>query len=76
VSDDKPVLLDAAQVAKIIGKTKNWVMTQARAGKIVYTKVGRHKRWTLEQVNEIIRSWEHKPQTVVVARVSSRRRAA
>jgi hypothetical protein len=76
MSDDEPVLLGAAQVAKIIGKTENWVMTQARAGKIIYTAVGRHKRWTSRQVDEIIRSWERKPQPVIVARAPRRTRAA
>jgi hypothetical protein len=64
MSDDvAPVSYDAEEAGKIIGQTANWMMTQARAGKIPFTQVGRSKRWTPGQLAEILRAGEKRPAT-------------
>ena len=43
---EAPVSYDAEKAGKIIGQTPNWMKTQARAGKIPFTRIGRQMRWT------------------------------
>lgn len=73
---EAPVSYDAKQAGDIIGQTANWMKTQARAGKIPFTRVGRQMRWLPQQLAEILRAGEQKPRAALVARTPVRRRAA
>lgn len=73
---EPPVSYDAAQAGKIIHQTANWMITQARAGKIPFTKVGRKKLWTPVQLDEILRARAQKPRLTLAARPPGRRLAA
>ena len=73
---DEPVSYDAATAGPLIGQSANWMKTQARAGKIPFTRVGRSMRWTPQHLSEILRAGEQKPRTVLAARPPARRRTA
>jgi hypothetical protein len=72
-----PVTYDAAKAGEMVGQSANWMKTQARAGRIPYTRIGRSMRWTPQQVAEIIRAGEKKPETrpALVARTPRRKMA-
>lgn len=72
----EPVSYGAETAGPLIGQTANWMKTQARAGKIPFTRVGRQMRWTPQHLNEILRAGEQKPRTVLAARAPARRRQA
>lgn len=77
MNDGAPVSYGAEEAGKIIGQSANWMNTQARAGKIPYSKVGRKKRWTPAQLNEILREREVRPQAQqAVTRSPARRKGA
>ena len=59
---EAPVSYDAKKAGDIIGQSANWMKTQARAGKIPFTRVGRQMRWTPQQLAEILRAGEQKPR--------------
>ena len=73
---EPPVSYDAEQAGKIIGQTPNWMKTQARAGKIPFTRVGRQMRWTPEHLDAILRAGEQKPRLALAPHPPVRRRAA
>jgi hypothetical protein len=73
---EAPVSYDAEKAGEFIGQSANWMKTQARAGKIPFTRVGRQMRWTPQQISEILRAGEQKPRAVLVSRPPARRRAA
>lgn len=72
---EAPVSYDAKKAGDFIGQTANWMKTQARAGKIPFTRIGRQMRWTPQQIAEILRAGEQKPQPVLASRPPARRRA-
>ena len=72
---EAPVSYGAEEAGKIIGQTANWMKTQARAGKIPFTRVGRQMRWTAQHLAEILRAGEQKPRPVLVSRPPARHRA-
>lgn len=72
--NEVPLTFDAATAGESIGRSANWMKTQARAGKIPYTRIGREMRWTPQQLAEIIRAGDRRPRPVLVARTPSRRR--
>jgi len=57
-----PVSYDAEEAGRIIGQTKNWMMTQARKGLIPHTRVGRKVRFTPQHLAEILRAGEQRPR--------------
>lgn len=69
-----PRTYSAAEAGAIIGKSENWMKTQARAGKIPFSRMGRTMRWTPQHLSEILRAGESKPQHVLVPRTPARRR--
>lgn len=73
---ETPVSYDADKAGEIIGQTANWMKTQARAGKIPFTRVGRGMRWTPQQLSEILRAGEQRPRPVLAARTPARHRTA
>jgi hypothetical protein len=73
--NDEPVSYGAAQAGEIIGQTACWMKTQARAGKIPHTRVGRQMRWTPQHLSEILRAGEQRPKPVL-APVPARRQPA
>lgn len=73
---ENTVSYDAEEAGKIIGQSPNWMKTQARAGKIPFTRVGRQMRWTPQHIAEILRAGEQKPRPVLVARPPARHRTA
>lgn len=73
---EEPVSYDAETAGPLIGQTANWMKTQARAGKIPFTRVGRQMRWTPQHLSEILRAGEQKPRAALVARAPARKRAA
>lgn len=56
-----PVSFGAKEAGEIIGKSENWMKTQARAGKIPYIRLGRSMRWTPDHLAEILRAREQRP---------------
>ncbi len=70
------VSYDAEEAGGLLGRSANWMKTQARAGNIPYTQVGREKRWTPQHIAEILRAGERRPRAVLAARTPARRRAA
>ena len=75
MSED-PVSYDAEQAGRFIGQTANWMKTQARAGKIPFSKVGRQMRWTPQHISEILRAGEQKPRLALAAHPPTRHRTA
>lgn len=73
---EEPVSYDAETAGPLIGQTANWMKTQARAGKIPFTRVGRSMRWTPQHLSEILRAGEQKPRAALVARAPARKRNA
>lgn len=73
---EAPVNYDADTAGALIGRTGNWMKTQARAGKIPFTRVGRSMRWTPQHLSEILRAGEQKPRAGLVARAPARKRPA
>ena len=73
---DSIVNYDAAEAGKILHRSANWMKTQARAGKIPFTRLGRQTVWTPQQISEILRAGEQKPRPVLVAHAPARRRSA
>ena len=73
---EAPVSYDAKEAGGIIGQSANWMKTQARAGKIPFTRVGRQMRWTPQQLAEILRAGEQKPRLALAPKPPARRRAA
>jgi hypothetical protein len=71
---DDPVYLDAGQAGEIMHQTANWMKTNARRGKIPFTRIGRKMVWTPQQLREIGRAGEQKPHVVLVPRTPARRR--
>jgi predicted DNA-binding transcriptional regulator AlpA len=69
-------LLDAGEVAAILGKTRSWVEEEARCRRIPVTMPGRSYRWTLAQVGEIIAAFAVVPGTGTPPRAPGRRRKA
>jgi excisionase family DNA binding protein len=51
-------LLDAEDVAQILGMTQDWVYAQARAGGIPHVRLGRYVRFRREAIDEWIRGRE------------------
>ena len=72
---ETPVSYDAAEAGKILHRSANWMKTQARAGKIPFSRLGRQMVWTPQQLAEILRAGEQKPRAVLTARHPARRRA-
>jgi len=73
---ENTVNYDAAEAGKILHKSANWMKTQARAGKIPFTRLGRGMVWTPQQISEILRAGEQKPRPALASRPPARRRAA
>lgn len=73
---EEPVSYDAETAGPLIGQSANWMKTQARAGKIPFTRVGRQMRWTPQHLSEILRAGEQKPRAALVARAPARKRTA
>lgn len=73
---EEPVSYDAEKAGEIIGRSAYWMKTQARAGRIPYTRVGRSYRWLPQHLSEILRDGEQRPKPVLVPRTPTRRRAA
>jgi len=74
--NEEPVSFDAKKAGEMIGQSENWMKTQARAGKIPYTQVGRKMRWTPQHLNEILRAREKWPKPATTAPVAARRQPA
>jgi len=51
-------LIDATDVAKMLGMTKDWVYAEARADRIPHIKLGRCTRFREEAVEDWIRESE------------------
>ncbi len=62
-----PTLYHPSDVAKALGKSEWWVKEQARKQRIPFTKPGRAYRFTADQVAEIIRLYETRPNSVSAA---------
>ena len=73
---ETPVSYDAEEAGKILHRSANWMKTQARAGKIPFTRLGRKMVWTPQHLAEILRAGEQKPRPVLASRPPARRRAA
>lgn len=73
---EAPVNYDADTAGGLIGKSGNWMKTQARAGNIPFIRVGRSMRWTPQHLSEILRAGEQKPRAALVARAPARKRTA
>jgi hypothetical protein len=73
---DEPVYYNAEEAGKIIHQSANWMKTQARAGNIPFSQVGRQKLWTAEHLAAILRAGERKPSVTLVPKTPTRRRAA
>lgn len=70
------VSYDAAEAGEIIGQSGNWMKTQARAGKIPFTRVGRQMRWTPAHLAAILAAGEQRPRPVLAPHPPARRKAA
>lgn len=71
---ETPVSYDAEEAGKILHRSANWMKTQARAGKIPFTRLGRQMVWTPQHLSEILRAGEQKPQPALASRPPARRR--
>jgi beta-galactosidase/beta-glucuronidase len=73
---EKPASYDADEAGAQLGKSGDWMKKQARAGKIVFTRVGQSMRWTDDHIREILRAGEQRPQAALVSRTPARKRSA
>lgn len=73
---ENTVNYDAEEAGKILHKSANWMKTQARAGKIPFTRLGRQMVWTPQHIAEILRVGEQKPRPVLVGRPPVRHRSS
>ncbi|MCA9235862.1 MAG: helix-turn-helix domain-containing protein [Planctomycetales bacterium] len=48
--EDLPTLLSAAQVAAILGTSREWVYAAANAGKLEHFRFGGHRRFDLQDL--------------------------
>ena len=51
-------LLEAQDVAEMIGMTKDWVYAEVRADRIPHVKLGRYVRFRAEAIDDWIRGRE------------------
>ncbi len=51
-------LLFAADVAAVVGMTKDWVYAETRAGRIPHLTLGRYYRYRSESINAWLRDIE------------------
>jgi excisionase family DNA binding protein len=51
-------LLTAEDVAERLGVTRDWVWSQARAGRIPHVKLGRYRRFREEAIDDWLRRLE------------------
>jgi excisionase family DNA binding protein len=61
---DAPIdnaLLDAGDVAKILGVPKTWVYAETRAGRLPYVNVGRYRRYRRSTIDAWIVDRERGP---------------
>lgn len=73
---EKPASYDAEEAGAQLGKSGDWMKKQARAGKIVFTRVGQSMRWTDDHIREILRAGEQRPRAVLAPRTPERKRTA
>lgn len=56
------VLYDAETAAEYLGRTRIWMIRQARANEIPALKVGRFWKWSAAQIRSMVAGEPHKPQ--------------
>ena len=56
-------LLDAAEVADMLGVSKEWVWQESRAGRIPTVDLGRYRRYRPEAIEDWIRAIERGTDT-------------
>jgi hypothetical protein len=66
----------AREAAELLGKGEDWLLEQARAGKIGYTLVGRDKRFLPSHIREYLRANEIRPHAPLGSRSPARTRTA
>ena len=54
-------LLDAAEVAALLGVPKSWVYSETRAGRLPHVDVGRYRRYRREAIESWIAEHERGP---------------
>jgi excisionase family DNA binding protein len=54
-------LLDATEVAALLGVPKSWVYAETRAGRLPHVTVGRYRRYRRDALNEWISEHERGP---------------
>lgn len=54
-------LLDAADVADMLGVPRTWVYAEARAGRLPHVRVGRYRRFRRQTIQEWIDAHERGP---------------
>lgn len=54
-------LLDATQVAELLGVPKSWVYAEARAGRIPHVPIGRYRRFKPRVIEEWVEARERGP---------------
>lgn len=45
-------LLDASEVAKLLGMSADWIYSETRAGRIPHVKLGRYRRYRRESIEK------------------------
>lgn len=65
-----------ADAAAALGKSKFWLATEARAGRVPFIRVGRTRRYTADHVAQILAAHEQRPVSLESVRGLTPRSAA
>jgi excisionase family DNA binding protein len=60
-TEGDPALLNAAEVAEILGVPPSWVYAEARDGRLPHVRVGRYRRFRRRAVDNWIENHERGP---------------
>jgi excisionase family DNA binding protein len=61
INDPERTLLDAAEVAALLGVPTSWVYAEARAGRLPHVRIGRYRRFRRRTVDAWIDAHERGP---------------